>query len=165
MSLRLLSRAPLHRPALAIRRVATANNASAGAGTDAANAISTPLEKKEEKPAVQKDEDKQGYQYGTFHWTLERASAIALIPLFSTQLIYGAHPICDGLLGMVVPYHCYLGFDACITDYIQKRNYPRMNRFANWTNFGLTGLVMWGCFEFNTNEIGLTEFIQRMWTA
>lgn len=107
----------------------------------------------------------QGYVYGTYHWTLERASAVALIPLISTQFVYGAHSICDGLLGVVLPYHIYLGFDSCITDYIPKRVYPRLHRAANWTLMGTTGLVMWGCFEFNTNDIGLTELVQRLWTA
>lgn len=114
---------------------------------------------------MEEENKEQGYTHGAYHWTMERASAIALIPLISTQFIYGAHPICDGLLGVVLPYHIYLGFDSCITDYIPKRVYPRMHRVANWTLMGTTGLVMWGCFEFNTNDVGLTEAIQRIWTA
>ncbi|KAI8645599.1 CybS-domain-containing protein [Parasitella parasitica] len=96
---------------------------------------------------------------------MERGSAIALIPILSTQLIYGAHPIADGLLGVVLPYHIYMGFDSCITDYIPKRVYPRLHKLANWTLAGSTGLVMWGCYEFNTNDIGITEFLQRLFAA
>ncbi|KAG0182302.1 membrane anchor subunit of succinate dehydrogenase, Sdh4 [Apophysomyces sp. BC1034] len=122
-----------------------------------------------DEPAAAKvnteDEKEAGYVHGTFHWTIERASAVALIPLISTQMIYGAHPISDGLLGVVLPYHVHMGFDACITDYIPKRVYPRLHRVANWTLMGTTGLVMWGCYEFNTNDVGLTEVIQRIWAA
>ncbi|KAI8981951.1 CybS-domain-containing protein, partial [Mycotypha africana] len=106
-----------------------------------------------------------GYEHGSLHWNKERASAIALIPLITTQFVYGPHSIVDGLLGVVLPWHLYLGFDSCITDYIQKRNYPRLHKLANWTLAGTTGLVMWGCYEFNTNDIGITELMQRFFTA
>ncbi|KAL9544176.1 hypothetical protein MBANPS3_007754 [Mucor bainieri] len=117
------------------------------------------------KKKVKVEEPQEGYAYGAHHWNMERGSAITLIPLVSTQLIYGAHPIVDGLLGVVLPYHIYMGFDSCITDYIPKRVYPRLHKAANWTLTGTTGLVMWGCYEFNTNDIGITEFMQRLFAA
>lgn len=117
-------------------------------------------EKPGKKPAVE-----EGYEFGAFHWNMERGAAIALIPLISTQFVYGAHPVVDGLLGVVLPYHIYMGLDSCITDYIPKRVYPRLHKFSNWTLAGSTGLVMWGCYEFNTNDIGITEFFQRLLTA
>ncbi|ORY94860.1 CybS-domain-containing protein [Syncephalastrum racemosum] len=141
--------------------------ATAAAANTIAHAAENVTKRKDdgEKKQGENTPAENSYTHGAFHWTAERASAIALIPLISTQFVYGAHPICDGLLGVVLPYHIYLGFDSCITDYIPKRTYPRWHRAANWTLAGATGLVMWGCFEFNTNEIGLTEFIQRIWTA
>jgi hypothetical protein len=96
---------------------------------------------------------------------MERGSAVALIPLISTQLVYGAHPVVDGLLGVILPYHVYMGFDSCITDYIPKRVYPKLHRVAMYTLAGCTGLTMWGCYEFNTNDVGLTEFMARLVTA
>ncbi|CEP14761.1 hypothetical protein [Parasitella parasitica] len=119
----------------------------------------------EKKKKVKIEEPEEGYAYGAHHWNMERGSAIALIPLVSTQFIYGAHPIADGLLGVVLPYHIYMGFDSCITDYIPKRVYPRLHKLANWTLTGSTGLVMWGCYEFNTNDVGITEFFQRLFAA
>ncbi|KAI9310868.1 CybS-domain-containing protein [Dichotomocladium elegans] len=116
-------------------------------------------------PQIAKQETEQGYRYGTYPWTMERASALCLIPLLSTQFVYGAHSICDGLLGVVLPFHIYLGLESCIIDYIPKRTYPRLHPLANWSLLATTGLVMWGCYEFNTNEVGLTEVIKRMWTA
>ncbi|KAG2232470.1 hypothetical protein INT48_005187 [Thamnidium elegans] len=123
-------------------------------------------EKKEDEKKEEKEEMKEeGYEFGAFHWNMERGAAISLIPLMSTQVIYGAHPVVDGLLGVVLPFHIYMGFDSCITDYVPKRVYPRLHKAANWTLAGTTGLVMWGCYEFNTNDIGLTEFAQRFFAA
>jgi succinate dehydrogenase hydrophobic anchor subunit len=150
----------------------TAKKVDSSKPEEAAAASSTETEKKEQEEKKEEEkvvnivEDKEhGYGFGAFHWNMERASAITLIPLISTQVVYGAHPIVDGLLGVVIPYHVYMGFDSCITDYVQKRNFPRLNKAANWANFGTMGLVMWGCFEFNTNDVGITEFIQRLWTC
>ncbi|KAI8880795.1 CybS-domain-containing protein [Backusella circina FSU 941] len=144
----------------------TAEVSSPESTLSAAESPSVDVEKKDEKKEDTFVEDKeQGYGFGAFHWNMERATAITLIPLISTQFVYGAHPIVDGLLGVVLPYHIYMGFDSCITDYIQKRNFPRLHKAANWANFGTMGLVMWGCFEFNTNDVGMTEFIQRLWTC
>lgn len=117
-------------------------------------------EKKKDEKEVQ-----EGYEFGAFHWNMERGAAVALIPLMTTQFIYGAHPVVDGFFGVVLPYHIYMGFDSCITDYIPKRVYPRLHKAANWTLGGTTGLVMWGCYEFNTNDIGITEFFQRLFAA
>ncbi|OBZ83224.1 Succinate dehydrogenase [ubiquinone] cytochrome b small subunit, mitochondrial [Choanephora cucurbitarum] len=122
-------------------------------------------EENAEKETIKKETKEHGYEFGAHHWNLERASAVALIPMFSTSLIYGAHPISDGLLGVVLPYHIYMGFDSCITDYIPKRVYPRLHRASNWANAVSTNLVMWGCYEFNTNDIGITEFMQRLFAA
>ncbi|KAL0088063.1 CybS-domain-containing protein [Phycomyces blakesleeanus] len=131
-------------------------------------AIVSSEEKKEksddDKKVVDKRDSKE-YTSGAFHWNLERASSVVLIPLISTQLVFGAFPVVDGLLGVVLPFHIHLGLESCITDYIPKRVYPRLNKAANWTLFGSTGLVMWGCYEFNTNDVGLTEFAQRIWGA
>ncbi|KAI8086200.1 CybS-domain-containing protein [Halteromyces radiatus] len=106
-----------------------------------------------------------GYAFGANHWNLERASAVALVPLLSTQFIYGAHPIVDGLVSVVLPYHIYMGFDSCITDYIPKRVYPRGYKAAMLSLKVSMALTIWGCYEFNTNDVGITEAIQRIWTA
>ncbi|ORZ23442.1 CybS-domain-containing protein [Absidia repens] len=106
-----------------------------------------------------------GYAFGANHWSLERASAVALVPLLSTQFIYGAHPVVDGLISVVLPYHIYMGFDSCVTDYIPKRVYPRGYKAAMWSLKASMALTMWGCYEFNTNDVGITEAIQRLWTA
>jgi succinate dehydrogenase (ubiquinone) membrane anchor subunit len=105
------------------------------------------------------------YVDGSFHWSYERATAAALIPLFTTQLMYGAHPVLDGVLGLVLPLHLHIGFDACVTDYFPARRFPRANKYLDWGLKATTAAVIWGCFEFNTNDVGLTELIMRTWTA
>ncbi|PHZ12091.1 uncharacterized protein RHIMIDRAFT_313611 [Rhizopus microsporus ATCC 52813] len=136
--------------------------------TTEATTKSTPpeTESNQDKTIKEKKEEKEiGYAYGAHHWNMERGAAVALIPLISTQLVYGAHPIVDGLFGVVLPYHVYLGFESCIIDYIPKREYPRLHKAAKWSLGTATGLVMWGCYEFNTNDIGITEFMQRLFAA
>ncbi|KAI8973002.1 CybS-domain-containing protein [Pilobolus umbonatus] len=142
----------------------TGTTSSNSTTVDSSVATTPEKEKVEEKKEVKKEEE-HGYAFGAHHWNMERGAAIALIPLLSTQLVYGAHPVVDGLLGVVLPYHIYMGFDSCIVDYIPKRVYPRLHKLSMWTLKASTGLVMWGCYEFNTNEIGITEFMQRLFSA
>ncbi|KAG0349741.1 membrane anchor subunit of succinate dehydrogenase, Sdh4, partial [Gamsiella multidivaricata] len=56
--------------------------------------------------------------HGSYHWDFERLLSVALVPLFAASAISGAHPITDGLLGVVVPIHAHIGFDAMVTDYL-----------------------------------------------
>jgi succinate dehydrogenase (ubiquinone) membrane anchor subunit len=105
------------------------------------------------------------YVDGSFHWSYERATSAALIPLISTQFIYGPHLVLDGVLGLVLPLHLHIGFDALITDYVPARKYPRANKYLGWGLKATSAAVVWGCFEFNTNDVGITELIQRAWTA
>ncbi|KAH8555662.1 CybS-domain-containing protein [Umbelopsis sp. PMI_123] len=105
------------------------------------------------------------YVDGSFHWSYERATSAALIPLISTQFVYGPHLVLDGVLGLVLPLHLHIGFDALITDYVPARKYPRANKYLGWGLKATSAAVVWGCFEFNTNDVGITELIQRAWTA
>ncbi|KAJ1957455.1 membrane anchor subunit of succinate dehydrogenase, Sdh4, partial [Dispira parvispora] len=54
---------------------------------------------------------------GSYHWDFERALSVALIPIIGAQAVYGAHPITDLLLGVVLPLHCHIGWGAMVTDY------------------------------------------------
>ncbi|OZJ02135.1 hypothetical protein BZG36_04798 [Bifiguratus adelaidae] len=103
--------------------------------------------------------------HGSYHWDFERAIAVALIPLTVFQFSYGAHPLTDGLLGVILPLHCHIGLDAVITDYIPKRRTPRLYKFATWSLRIATVGVLYGCFCINTETVGMTELVQRLWTA
>ncbi|KAI8333636.1 CybS-domain-containing protein [Chlamydoabsidia padenii] len=103
--------------------------------------------------------------HGSYHWDLERGVSLALVPIIGAQLALGASPITDTLLGVALPLHLHIGFDACITDYFNTRKAPILGRAMTATLYASTAATLVGCYQFNTNDIGLTEFIARMWTA
>lgn len=89
-----------------------------------------------------------------------------MVPLLAASAINGAHPITDGLLGVVVPIHCHVGFDAMITDYLHPAKVGVWgNKAFTWTLRGATVLALIGCYQFNTNDIGLTELVKKAWEA
>ncbi|KAI8358393.1 CybS-domain-containing protein [Blakeslea trispora] len=101
--------------------------------------------------------------HGSYHWDIERAASIALVPIIGSQLAFGASPITDTLLGVVLPLHLHIGFDACITDYFNPRKSAVLNKLMKGTLYLSTAGVLVGCYQFNTNDIGLTEFIAKLW--
>lgn len=42
---------------------------------------------------------------------------------------------------------------------------PFWRKFFDWTNFLFVGIVGWGWYEFETNDVGLTEGVRRVWKA
>lgn len=76
-----------------------------------------------------------------------------------------AHPIVDGVLGVSLLVHSHIGFTACIDDYVHERKNPVLGPVCRWLlRIGTAGAV-YGIYEFNTNDIGLTEFIEKAWKA
>ncbi|KAI9279721.1 CybS-domain-containing protein [Umbelopsis sp. AD052] len=103
--------------------------------------------------------------HGSYHWDVERAASAALVPLMAAQLAVGANPVTDVLLGVVLPVHLHIGFDGCITDYFPKHKTPVLNRLMTYTLTTATAGILLGCYQFNTHDVGITEFIARTWTA
>ncbi|CAG8547279.1 582_t:CDS:2 [Paraglomus occultum] len=103
--------------------------------------------------------------FGSYHWFFERSLSISLIPLTAASIVQGAHPITDLLLGVVLPIHCHVGFDAIITDYLPTRRAPTLHKLSTWGLRGATLLVLIGCYQFNTNDVGMTELVKRVWHA
>lgn len=101
--------------------------------------------------------------HGSYHWDAERAVSAALVPLIASQLAFGASPITDTLLGVVLPIHLHIGFGACITDYFNPRKSVVLNKLMTGALWASTTGVLVGCYQFNTNDIGLTEFISKLW--
>ncbi|KAJ1555093.1 membrane anchor subunit of succinate dehydrogenase, Sdh4 [Cladochytrium tenue] len=102
---------------------------------------------------------------GSYIWAAERALSIATTGLVGTAFVVGSEPLVDFALGFVLPMHVHLGFDTIIHDYIPHRHSPRLHRLAVWTLRAATGLVIIGCYDFNTNDVGMTAFVKRMWTG
>jgi len=75
------------------------------------------------------------------------------------------YPILDGLLGLSLVVHSHLGFDQILVDYLHPRKFPVIGPVSSWSLRGLTLATAIGVFQFNTNDIGLTELIAKVWTA
>ena len=81
----------------------------------------------------------------------------------ASAAIVGSHPMIDLGLGVVLPLHCHMGFGAIIDDYLPARRAGKVNMIAKVGLAMATSLALYGCFKFNTNDIGLTGFAKRLW--
>ena len=54
---------------------------------------------------------------------------------------------------------------SCIIDYIPSKKYPKTRVLFWWALRAATLLAGVGFYEFETNDVGLTEAIKRIWTA
>ncbi|GAB7330069.1 hypothetical protein MBLNU13_g01748t1 [Cladosporium sp. NU13] len=104
--------------------------------------------------------------HGSYHWSFERAVSVALVPLTAIPFAAGsALPLVDaGLISMLI-LHTYMGFQSCITDYFPTWRVTKFRKLCDWLNFLAIFVVGWGWYEFETNDVGLTEGIKRVWTA
>lgn len=100
---------------------------------------------------------------GSQLWNQERIVSLSLVPLISSQLIFGASPFLDAFLSGAIAIHTYHGFRSCITDYFNPEKRPFLNVLAGSAVFiGNIGVAV-ACYQFNTKDIGLTEFLCRLW--
>ncbi|KAJ2358587.1 membrane anchor subunit of succinate dehydrogenase, Sdh4, partial [Coemansia sp. RSA 2611] len=102
---------------------------------------------------------------GSYHWMNERAVSVISVPLLATAFLYGAHPINDMLLGIVLPVHAYMGFQQVLLDYFDHRRWPVISRLLKYALVGVTGLSMFGAWRINTTDVGLTTYFARLWNA
>jgi len=105
--------------------------------------------------------------HGSYHWTFERLLSAGLVPLTAAAFVTSGSPtpLLDGLLGISLIVHSHIGFDSVLVDYVHKRKFPTLGPLFTWT-LRLTSLAVGvGVYQFNTNDIGLVEFIRRVWTA
>ncbi|KAI5816047.1 CybS-domain-containing protein [Pyronema omphalodes] len=104
--------------------------------------------------------------HGSYHWSFERLISVALVPLTVAPFAAGSlHPITDAVLGATLVMHSHIGFQACVVDYIPHRKYPKSLKAAKWALNGATALVLYGLYEFETNDVGITEACKRIWKA
>ena len=123
--------------------------------------------------------------HGSYHWTFERwvpgsrippagehpdvddsLISAALIPLTIAPFAAGSlNPTTDAILCATLLIHSHIGFESCVIDYFPRRKYPKSRAAAWWTLRGGTLLVAVGLYEFETNDVGVTEAIKRLWTA
>ncbi|KAJ7210670.1 CybS-domain-containing protein [Mycena haematopus] len=105
--------------------------------------------------------------HGSHHWSFERLMSASLIPL--TGAAYATspsvHPVLDGILAVSLIVHSHIGFDSMVVDYLHPRKFPVIGRVATWTLRAATVGVLVGVYNFNTNDIGLTELVSKVWRA
>ncbi|KAI0692452.1 mitochondrial inner membrane protein [Cytidiella melzeri] len=105
--------------------------------------------------------------HGSHHWAFERLLSAALVPMTAAAFVTSgsAYPILDGLLGISLVVHSHIGFDTILVDYLHKRKFPILGPIASWTLRATTVGVLVGIYQFNTNDIGLTELVAKVWAA
>ena len=92
--------------------------------------------------------------------------AVGLIPLTVAPFAAGSlNPTLDAVLCGTLLVHSHMGFQTIIIDYVPKRRYPNLRRFSLWGLNAATLLVGIGLYEFETNDVGLTEAVKRIWKA
>ncbi|KAK0450437.1 mitochondrial inner membrane protein [Desarmillaria tabescens] len=104
---------------------------------------------------------------GSYHWAFERLLSAGLVPLTAAAFVTSGsnYPVLDGVLGASLVMHTYIGLDSIFVDYLHKRKFPVLGPIVTWTMRTATVGVLVGVYQFNTNDIGLTELIARVWTA
>ncbi|TFK59588.1 hypothetical protein BDN72DRAFT_851194 [Pluteus cervinus] len=105
--------------------------------------------------------------HGSHHWAFERLLSAGLVPLTVAAFATSGtnYPILDGILGVSLVMHSHIGFDSCLVDYVHKRKFPILGPLSTWTLRSATVAALVGIYQFNTNDIGLTELIAKVWMA
>ncbi|KAH9863856.1 hypothetical protein J1614_009788 [Plenodomus biglobosus] len=106
------------------------------------------------------------YAHGSYHWTFERIVSAGLIPLTLAPFAAGSlNPITDSILCALLVVHSHIGFEACIIDYFPKARVPKIRAAANWAlRLGTLTLGV-ALYSFETNDVGITEAVARLWHA
>ncbi|CAG8983037.1 hypothetical protein HYALB_00010164 [Hymenoscyphus albidus] len=104
--------------------------------------------------------------HGSYHWSFERLLSVGLVPLTIAPFAAGSlNPMTDALICGTILLHSHIGFDALITDYLPNRRVPKTKKTFDWGLRLATVVVGVGLYEFETNDVGLTEAIKRIWKA
>ncbi|KAI8945560.1 mitochondrial succinate dehydrogenase cytochrome b560 subunit D [Xylaria longipes] len=104
--------------------------------------------------------------HGSYHWTFERLVAAGLVPLTVAPFAAGSlNPALDAVLCALMLVHSHAGMQSIIIDYIPKRKYPRSFKTGMWLLNIATVLAGIGLYEFETNDVGVTEAVKRVWNA
>ncbi|KAI0004041.1 CybS protein [Xylariaceae sp. FL0662B] len=104
--------------------------------------------------------------HGSYHWTFDRAVAVGLVPLTVAPFAAGTlSPGWDAILCALMLVHSHTGFQNIIVDYVPTNRFPRWRKAIMWSLNAATAVVGIGLYEFETNDVGVTEAIKRIWKA
>lgn len=71
----------------------------------------------------------------------------------------------DGILCATILVHSHIGFESIIIDYVPQQRLPKVRVFFMWALKLATLVVGIGLYEFETNDVGVTEAVKRVWHA
>ncbi|CCU82774.1 succinate dehydrogenase membrane anchor subunit / SDH4 [Blumeria hordei DH14] len=104
--------------------------------------------------------------HGSYHWTFERLISAGLVPLTLAPFAAGSlNPALDAVLCATILIHSHIGFESVLTDYVPKKRLPKTRAVSWWALRAATVAVGVGLYEFETNDVGVTEAIKRIWRA
>ncbi|KAH8156307.1 hypothetical protein CIB48_g11942 [Xylaria polymorpha] len=104
--------------------------------------------------------------HGSYHWTFERVIAAGLVPLTVAPFAAGSlNPGLDAVLCALLLVHSHTGMQSVIIDYIPSRKYPGGYKASLVLLNIATLLAGVGLYEFETNDVGVTEAVKRVWKA
>ncbi|KAL9538812.1 hypothetical protein MBANPS3_010655 [Mucor bainieri] len=112
-----------------------------------------------QQPARQQQALTPDRKHGSVHWKLERVTAISMVPLISATFIMGPNTLADVLLGVLLPFHVHMDY------FNPSRANPLLCKAMTYTLHTSSTAVLLGCALFNYRDVGITEFIQRIWAA
>ena len=103
--------------------------------------------------------------HGSWHWYLERVVAVGNASFLGAMIFSAPNAIVDFGLTFTLPLHAYLGMGAIITDYLPQRKFPYIFRVVKGSLILATGLTVYGFYKFNTDNIGFSAFVKKLWIA
>lgn len=103
--------------------------------------------------------------HGSYHWSFERIVAVSLVPLTILPFANSMTPVLDAILGSVLIVHSHIGLESCIIDYIPARVYGVWHKVAKGALWGGSALALYGLYDYETNDVGITETIRKVWNA
>ena len=105
----------------------------------------------------------KGKTHGSYHWIFEKLVTVSLVGLIPAAFMV-PHPGIDYALGVLLPFHCHMGFMQVITDYLPKRKFP-IFYFISSNGLRLaTLLTLYGLYLLNSEDIGITKTVRRLWS-
>ncbi|KAK5075566.1 membrane anchor subunit of succinate dehydrogenase, Sdh4 [Lithohypha guttulata] len=104
--------------------------------------------------------------HGSYHWIAERGISVLLVPLTLAPFAAGTlNPTMDAIFCGAMLIHSHLGFQSIITDYVPQWRMPGVRKAFDYLLMLATLVVGIGLYEFETNDVGITEAVKRIWRA
>lgn len=104
--------------------------------------------------------------HGSYHWAFEKVVVLGMVPLMIAPFAgVSLSPVLDASCSALILFHSHLGLESCITDYIPKRVYGSFHNVAIGALFAGTALSLYGIYEMETNDVGLTAAVGKIWNA